>query len=323
MGRAVSNVYGVATERFLEPDFLVGGSPMEESFDLWAQLDLDEIELSVTLCLADPDQRTFFRDCDFNLVEFSRESRRSNAIRMDEGPEGTFSAKRLIKKSDEFGSIKFHVAAVRNTGQVLDPIATAVGVIVGQSEPRYVHIDEGPERSGNFLRVRWVDFEKHYLDLRRNSHVVAFDSGLPYLALNSQLASWRTVMDSKATRGAQAKIRDQAFAVIVADVWTILVTRSITKLGRLIQQRQVVDPSNPDQDPTNDLEWWERKVLEMWMVRHYRIEVAEHWKARLFEDLRSGDLQQHQLSATIQRFVRLGEEFESVVQISMDDQQPT
>jgi len=323
MGRAVSNVYGVATERFLKPIFVVGGNPMEGSFDLWAHHDLKSVELSVTLRLADPTQQVFFQDCNFNLVEHSRESRRSDATRMTEGPKGTFSAKRLIQKAEEYGSLKFHVAAVRNTGQVLDPIAKAVGVVVGQSEPRYVHIDEGPERSGNFLRVKWLDFEKHYPSLSRNSHFVVVDAGLPYLALNSQLASWRTVMDSKGTRGAQAKFRDHAYSVIVADVWSVLTTRTLTRLSRLVQQREDCDPSQPDQDPTNDLEWWEQKLLEMWMTRHYRIEVAELWKSRLFDDLKSGGLQQQELTATIQRFVRLGEEFEIIVQISTDDQQPT
>ena len=319
MGRAVSNVYGIATERDLDPDFVVDGTPMKNSFDLWTLENLDQVVLAVSLRLPTTAARTFFKDCSFNLVEYSRESRRSDAQAMKVDPTGAFTATRVIKKSEELGTLKFHVVAVRNTGSVLDDVAKAVGIVVGQSEPRYVHVDESPERSGNFLRIRWVDFEKHYPSLRRNSHHLAFEAGVPYLALNSQLTSWRTVMDSKGTNGPRARMRDHAYAVIVADVWSVLVTRTLARLSRIIQQREDFDPSVPGQDPVNDLEWWEGKLLNMWMPRHYRLGSDDPWKQKMYEDLVSGGLQQQELSATIQRHAQLGDEFEKVVHISMDD----
>jgi len=318
MGRAVSNVYGVATERYLEPVFEVDGVAVEGSFDLWAQEHLEEIVLKVKLRLPDSTAVSHFKDCDFNLVEYSRESRRSQAHKMVLGTDDIYVATRTIKKSEELGSLKFHVVAVRKSGKVLDSIASAVGVVVGQSEPRYVHVDEGPERSGNFLRVKWVDFDKHYPSLRRNSHHLVFEAGLPYLALNSQLVSWRTVMESKGNRGPRAAMRDHAYAVIVTDVWSMLLTRTLARLNRILIQRDEFDPSVPGLDPINDLEWWEGKLLSMWMPRHYRLGADDPWKQRLFDDLKSGGPQQHQVSATIQRHAQLGDEFEKIVHISLD-----
>lgn len=319
MGQAVSNVYGVATERYLEPVFKINGSPIDGTFDLWAQENIDEVVLSVELRLRESSAKTHFRNCSFNLVEYSRESRRSDAHKMTAGPDNSFAVNRTIRKSEEFGSLVFHVVAVRNTGAVLDKISSAVGIIVGESEPRYVHVDESPERGGNFIRVKWVDFDKHYPSIRRNSHHLVFDGGVPYLALNSQLTSWRTVMESKGTRGQRASIREHSYSVIVTDVWSILLARTLTRLGRVILQREDFDPEIPGLDPINDLEWWEAKMLALWMPRHYRIGAGDNWKQKLFDDVRSGGLQHHQLSATIQRHADLGDAFEGVVQKSVEE----
>lgn len=319
MGQAVSNVYGVATERYLEPVFKIDGSPIDSTFDLWAQENIEEVILTVDLRLRDSSARTHFKNCSFNLVEYSRESRRSDAHNMTAGPDNSFTISRIIKKSEELGSLKFHVVAVRNTGAVLDQISSAIGVIVGESEPRYVHVDESPERGGNFIRVKWVDFEKHYPSIRRNSHHLVFDSGVPYLALNSQLTSWRTVMESRGTRGPRASMRDHSYSVIVTDVWSVLLARTLTRLSRIILQREDFDPGIPGMDPTNDLEWWETKMLALWMPRHYRIDAGDNWKQRIFDEIRSGGLQQHQLSATIQRHAELGKAFEEIVQTSLEE----
>lgn len=323
MGRAISTVCVIATEGDLDPIFEIDGSVLDSSFDLWAKDDLDQVVLSVKLSQEDLSSTTKFKNCVFSLVEYSRESRRSDAHKFDVVIDGFLTVSRVIKRSEELGTLEFHVVAVRNTGGVLEGISSAAGVVVGQSNPRYVHIDEVPERSGNFLRVKWVDFEKHYPSLRHNSHHVVFDSGMPYLALNSQLSSWRAVMDSKGNQGPRAQMREHAFAVIVTDVWSVLLTRTLSRLSRVIHQRADFDPTVSDQDPTNDLELWEANLLRMWIPRHYMLGADDVWKQKLFEDLKSGGLQQHQLSATIQRFTRLGDEFEKIVQIGFEEFQTT
>jgi hypothetical protein len=127
-------------------------------------------------------------------------------------------------------------------------------------------------------------------------------------------------MDSKGTHGPRAKMRDHSFAVIVADVWSVLLTRTLSRLSRIIQQRDEFDPLTPGQNPIDDLEWWEGKLLGMWIPRHYKLGVEESWMQRFFDDLASGSLQQHQLSATVQRHAHLGDEFEKLVHISMEDE---
>jgi hypothetical protein len=200
----------------------------------------------------------------------------------------------------------------------MGPLATARAIVVGLSDPIRVHVDATLDRGGNFLRIVWRDFDVHFPRYRTNSHRVEFEGGLPYLALNSRLVSWRNVMESRGRRGQRYMLREASYAAIAVDVWQVLINRTIGRLGSVIAQRQVAENDVHVPDPILELQPWEQKVLELWMPRHFQMGREDGWRRRLVETLVEGDLLEEQIDHLVQRQFGLGEEFEKLVRTSAD-----
>ena len=313
MGRASATAHQTVGESAFNVSFTVDGAAATSPVNLWISGGPQSIELRVIIRPSDKTLNSDFKQCDFLLVEFSSESRRSDAYPMNTLEDGGFEASRTISADEELGSLMFHVVAVRNSGSVTGPVSSAAGVVVGETEPFYVHIDEPPEQSGNFIRVVWRDFSKHYPDIAGNSHKLVFEDSVPYLALNSQLTSWRVVMESKARHGERARIRELNYAVIYVDVWQILINRTINKLTEILAERLAHDLPLHTPDPVRELIWWETKLLQLWFTRIYRMGPEDDWSRRLVEDIDSNSPLEETIANAVQRYAKLGQEFEQLV----------
>jgi len=312
MGRASAMAHQTVGESAFNLTFTVDGVVANSPVNLWITGGPRSIELTALVLPAEDILKSDFKDCDFRLVEFSSESRRSSAYPM-KNKDGGFVASRVLSADEELGSLTFHVVAVRKTGSVVGPVVSAAGVVVGQTEPFYVHVDELPEQSGNFIRVVWRDFSKHYPDIAGNSHRLVFEDNVPHLALNSQLTSWRVVMESKAKHGERARMRELDYAVIFADVWQILINRTVRRLTEILAERSAHELPLHTPDPIRELIWWETKLLQLWFTRIYRIEPEDDWRRRLVTDIDSSSPLEEMVANAVQRHAKLGEEFEALV----------
>jgi hypothetical protein len=285
---------------------------------MWAGDGTSEVTLQALAGPVADDVDALLRGCEFRLVETSPTSRRSMAYAMTHDGSGRFAASRTIRRDEEMGTLEFRIAAVRSSGPVMGPLATARAIVVGLSDPIRVHVDATLDRGGNFLRIVWRDFDVHFPRYRTNSHRVEFEGGLPYLALNSRLVSWRNVMESRGRRGQRYMLREASYAAIAVDVWQVLINRTIGRLGSVIAQRQVAENDVHVPDPILELQPWEQKVLELWMPRHFQMGREDGWRRRLVETLVEGDLLEEQIDHLVQRQFGLGEEFEKLVRTSAD-----
>jgi hypothetical protein len=312
MGRASATAHQTVGESAFNLSFMVDGIVTKSPVNLWITGGPRNIELTALVQPTDEALQHEFKDCDFRLVEFSSDSRRSSAYPMSQKDDG-FVATRVISLDEELGSLIFHVVAVRRTGSVTGPVGSAAGVIVGETEPFYVHADELPEQSGNFIRVVWRDFLKHYPEISGNSHRLVFDDNVPYLALNSQLTSWRVVMESRARHGERARMRELDYAVIYTDVWQVLINRTIRKLTEILAERSAHDLPLHTPNPVRELIWWETKLLQMWFTRIYRMGPEDDWSRRLVNDIDANSPLEEAVANAVQRYAKLGDEFEALV----------
>jgi len=319
MGRASATAHQKVGESGFNLTFTIDGEAAASPANLWILGGPQSIELRAVVRPSDQMLQNEFKECQFRLVEFSTASRRSNAYLMNASKDGGFEASRTISVDEELGSLIFHVVAVRSSGPVVGAISSAAGVVIGETEPFYVHIDEPPEQSGNFIRVVWRDFSKHYPDIAENSHRLVFENNVPYLVLNSQLTSWRVVMESKAKHGEVARMRELDYAVIYADVWQILINRTIRKLTDILAERKAHDLPLHSPDPVGELLWWENKLLQLWFTRIYRLGPEDDWTRRLIDDIDANSPLEEAIANAVQRFSKLGDEFEALVRAVRSD----
>lgn len=313
MGRASATTHQKVGESGFNLRFTIDGEAVTSPVNLWISGGPRRIELSAFIAPSGHLLKNEFKGCQFCLVEFSGVSRRSAAYLMNSSKDGGFEASRAILADEELGSLIFHVVAVRSTGPVVGAISSAAGVVVGETEPFYVHIDEPPVQSGNFIRVVWRDFSKHYPDTAENSHRLVFEDNIPYLVLNSRLTSWRVVMESKAKHGEVARMRELDYAVIYADVWQILINRTIRKLTDILAERSAHDLPLHTPDPLSELLWWENKLLQLWFTRIYRLGPEDDWSRRLIDDIDANSPLEESIANAVQRYSKLGDEFEALV----------
>lgn len=151
------------------------------------------------------------------------------------------------------GSLTLQAFLVRSSPRQgpATPYAVRTGARLASSVPWLVHIDPPKVPPGKMLDVRWEDFAQSTNQrlASRSSNVYYLDlqGAMPILWLNRRVPDMEPVLNSAATSGEKATIRNTLFDSIAQAVWMSLVLDSTYSI--------------PD-DATEPAEDWQKAVFD-------------------------------------------------------------
>lgn len=197
-----------------------------------------------------------------------------------------------LKRRLLHGGVKLTAYLVRTTPLHEDAqgFGANKNVRLASSHEWTFQVDEPQTPPGGFLDTRWEDFSvSPHVSLQRNKDLVFYlETGPPYpvLYLNSSHASLEGVLESSATVGLPAAVRDVISSAIAQNVWMTLATTALL--------------SGYDRDgERREVEGWQANVLG-------RFERQLHQEAdididALIRDPESAPVLMEALSASVQR----------------------
>jgi hypothetical protein len=169
--------------------------------------------------------------------------------------------------------LKPYLARVGDSDAGTDEFATVKGARLASSRPWEIRTDirEGP--SGDYLEVLYDSFDdKDYLpDEDRLYHLDFREAKSPTLWLNSDHEKITRVLDSRGSRGPEARMRDVFFDQISQSVWTQLIVRAATDI---------------DEEGEGRYEW-EEGILKRFADRIYPEVEEKEARKKLSRDIRS------------------------------------
>lgn len=223
-------------------------------FCVHSTIGLDQLEATL------PQGETAVRDCSLVVLARGVASRRREIIaRRSVGAGGEFEFD--ISRNDHCGRLDLLAAVVRNNGRrEVDGFADSAGAILAQTDLPSLWFDEPRAPTGSAIEITWVDFTKDGTLPDKNMFALRLNER-PLILLNSGIPFAYTILASKGTHGAAARIRDAIFAQIVHQVWTSLLAQCFMSVLRVGQE-----------EPATTLERvseWESQVLTDWAPGFY------------------------------------------------------
>lgn len=190
----------------------------------------------------------------------------------------------LSMESENFrGKVELSVVIVRARESVeeLAGLAHRAGAVIAEAPLAALWFDEPPVESGNAIDIQWVDFREQ--DRLPDGHLFAVRlEDAPAIFLNTAIPHAHSILTSKGTHGAKARIRDAVFAQIVHQVWSGILAHCFLELAA-----QVAD--DPE-ERLDGLAEWERQVLRDWaMYFHPGEESITTASRRLVEQVVEND----------------------------------
>lgn len=203
---------------------------------------------------------------DVRVVYRSIESRKRCILSVpgDGIHEGTLS----LRCRDWRGAVEMQALLIRTReGDALpEGFASARGAMVAWSAPGRVLVDEPYQPPGGQLQVRWEDFARSSSRWRRQhaGDLFALDTteDPPVILLNIGIPRAYPVLQSAGTRGPKARIRDAAYAMIVHQVWSSLLSIAIVELAAISSA-----PGEDYRDPEDRLRQipdWQQGIIRDW-----------------------------------------------------------
>ncbi|MDF2092596.1 hypothetical protein P0Y31_09590 [Knoellia sp. 3-2P3] len=149
------------------------------------------------------------------------------------------------------------VRAAESVGQATAGLAHRAGAVVAEASLATLWFDEPPVESGNAIDIQWVDFREQ--DRLPDDHLFAVRmEEAPAIFLNTAIPHAHSVLTSRGTHGAKARIRDAVFAQIVHQVWSGILAHCFLEAAAVIAD----DP----EERLAGLADWERQVLTDWAL---------------------------------------------------------
>ena len=248
----------------------------------------------------------------FCVWEKSTSSRRSQLHEMNLTESGAYCFERAVLREEEYGTIEFNTVAIADSNIATGPINNAAGHIIGYCQPFEIRIDKSSERVGNFLKVRWRDFEVHYPSFKKNLFRLDVDNG-QVLYLNNKIDGLYGLFKSTGKSGARSDLKKALYKSIVLDVWKTLVHRALLELSRTLRQHND-GGANDYLLAFEDLGEWELKVLNTWGPRFHPNGDGDSWKSEMISGLTEGEgVYTMQVSDEIQKSIQISSDFEKLI----------
>lgn len=211
----------------------------------------------------------------------------------------------VFHRADWRGAVELRACLVRNENNRALPqgYASRKGAILAWSETTRLLFDPPQLPPGDYLNVVWEDFHNGPQWLRRQQdHLFAVDASTdpPILLLNQGVPHAYEVLNSTATSGRSASIRDATYSMIVHQVWSSILAEALVT---------VAETQNGDADDASlvleELPTWKKAVIVDWAPRLYPEEDADNALSRLTASVKAGnwsrDVLQRRLPEAIQR----------------------
>jgi hypothetical protein len=148
-----------------------------------------------------------------------------------------------------------------------DGFGTHRGAILANGQSVDVLLDEPIAPPGGYLEIEFEDFSRSPNALRQRNadRMFAIDTEGPYpkLWLNQAINNLEAVMRSRARRGVPRRIRDATYDTICCQVWTALISASLTEIAAS------ADDDVSEADAISALPEWQQRVLYFWAPRLY------------------------------------------------------
>jgi hypothetical protein len=257
MSRQVFYPYPVSPEGLqlsvlINPDVPTGS---DGAYLVYAE-DPDKLRLTVKVHLTS-DAKDLLREDRFtqeevSVVMKSLESRKRLAQPLEE-VEGGFETSIDFRRRDWSRNVE--VQAVLTAAE--NDEGSGKGILIAWSKAARLVLDEPPFPPGGNLKVEWTDFAaepgldpKHLFAIRERG-------GEPVILLNQGFPEAVSVLESKGTHGAKARVRDATYQMIVHQGWSSLLS---TALKSLLE----AESESTAEEAVSEIGGWQERILRSW-----------------------------------------------------------
>ena len=196
------------------------------------------------------------------LIYKSVNSRRRGAWQLN-GKGEEFECSLNLERKDWAGSVTVQAVLTRSSanGDLPSEYGADLGSLLAWSEPLRFLFDEPVSPPGNTMEISWIDFgEVEWLEPGARQHLFALDTRghAPQLLLNSAVTGLYSILNSRATHGHRARIRDATNYLITHQIWTSLISMSLRQLA---DTSELGEGTGPDLDDMG-VEWQQHILLQ-------------------------------------------------------------
>lgn len=205
-------------------------------------------------------------------------------------------------------SLKPYIIRTGDSNAETDEFATAKGVRLASSKSWEIRVDVQESPSGEYLEVLYDSFEnKDYLPEGDQVYHLDFrEAKNPTLWLNSDHEKITRVLDSRARRGPDARVRDVFFDQISQSVWTQLIVHAATNI-----------------DEEGEVRYdWEDSVLDRFINDIYPDTDENEARTKLSQDIMSKEKLPDitsRIDSALQTRLRCHENMTKVIEEALDD----
>lgn len=226
-------------------------------------------------------------------IEALQSRERKEVARLDIG---THSVDVQLDALNYLGKVDVHVDARLKSGLAhRTGFAHLTGSRLAHVDAASIWMSEPPQSLGDALEIRWEDFDADGGLIDGQLFTLRLEDR-PVIILNSAIPSAYSILSSKGTHGASARIRDVIFAQIVHQAWSSILSHCFLEVSRH-------DDDSEAETILAELDEWEAQVIRAWAPEFIASEKDPEAAARaLIEDIRgTGSLVLlHQLPEVIQ-----------------------
>lgn len=176
-----------------------------------------------------------------------REAKWRNCISLDCEKDGVWRGVIPLHRSELSGTLSIRAFLIRTHDRqdAVHGFASKANVRLASSKEWKIYADDPQTAPGEYLEVEWINFATSNKDRIQDfsSHIYYLDFGEnpPVLYINSGVAGLKDALESRATRGAPAAVRDVLFDSIAQNVWTALAMNAVLSARNEDGEEQSLD----------------------------------------------------------------------------------
>lgn len=192
-------------------------------------------------------------------VRVQSESSRMRWVKCAPGVGGEQTVSVVLDRALCYGKIRLTPMVVLDGDlEEVAGLASAGGSILAEVEDYSVLMDPPQVLPGSSLRIEWRKFSEEPGVSSTDLFALRVE-GTPIILLNTEFPNAYDILESRGTHGANARIRDVQFHLIVHQVWTSLIARALDSLSTALREGD-----RAPLEALEELEEWERQVVKDW-----------------------------------------------------------